>query len=295
MDTILKNFLSKRIKFPKDYAPTSEIICLKTEAKAVLEMNKIMDVINGFTFCLVTEGEVSLQYRTYNVVMKELQLFLAYPGTKVKITDISDNFRCYLFFVPEKDVFQNPFSRNIIRHQFLEKVRNGQPSITLDTQTYMRVNNILQELEDTISYLQPYRREASGALFTLFMIELVKLQRKKESLAVVKTKKESKVIALMNLIRQNFRKEHSIGYYADKLCVSSVYLSRITKEMTDLTVMQHIERMMVIEASRLLKSSDLSILEIAESLSFADQASFSKFFKRKKGISPNAYRQKEHL
>jgi AraC-like DNA-binding protein len=44
-------------------------------------------------------------------------------------------------------------------------------------------------------------------------------------------------------------------------------------------------------ASRLLREPELSIQEIAEKLSFSDQSSFGKFFKKHTGISPLKYRQ----
>lgn len=41
----------------------------------------------------------------------------------------------------------------------------------------------------------------------------------------------------------------------------------------------------------LLEDNTTPIQQIAETLSFSDQASFSKFFKKHKGISPIAYRK----
>ena len=45
-------------------------------------------------------------------------------------------------------------------------------------------------------------------------------------------------------------------------------------------------------AARLLRDPELTIQQIAEELSFSDQSSFGKFFKRHSGVSPLKYRQK---
>ncbi|MCH5242647.1 MAG: helix-turn-helix domain-containing protein [Muribaculaceae bacterium] len=49
--------------------------------------------------------------------------------------------------------------------------------------------------------------------------------------------------------------------------------------------------MLMMEATWLLKSTDYNIKEIADELNFADQGSFSKYFKRLKGISPKNCRK----
>jgi AraC-like DNA-binding protein len=49
--------------------------------------------------------------------------------------------------------------------------------------------------------------------------------------------------------------------------------------------------MLLMEASFLLQTSQLSITQIADHLHFADTPSFSKFFSRLKGMSPKEYRK----
>ena len=49
--------------------------------------------------------------------------------------------------------------------------------------------------------------------------------------------------------------------------------------------------MLLMEASFLLQTSQLSITQIADRLHFADNPSFSKFFSRLKCVSPKEYRK----
>ena len=44
-------------------------------------------------------------------------------------------------------------------------------------------------------------------------------------------------------------------------------------------------------AARLLRDPELTIQQIAEKMSFSDQSSFGKFFKKHTGVSPLKYRQ----
>lgn len=93
------------------------------------------------------------------------------------------------------------------------------------------------------------------------------------------------------LLVQNIKTETSVGFYAEKLCISKQYLSLIVKEKTQVTVGKIISIMRVEEASRLLRDPELTLQQVAEELSFADQSSFGKFFRKHSGMTPMKYRQ----
>jgi AraC-like DNA-binding protein len=97
---------------------------------------------------------------------------------------------------------------------------------------------------------------------------------------------------LAMLLTQHIRKETSVEFYAESLCISKQYLSLIVKEKTRVTIGKIISSMRAEEASRLLRDPGLTLQQIAEMLSFSDQSSFGKFFKKQTGISPLKYRQK---
>ncbi len=94
------------------------------------------------------------------------------------------------------------------------------------------------------------------------------------------------------LLTEHIYEETSVEFYAEKLCISKQYLSLIVKEKTRVTIGTVIASMRTEAASRLLRNPDLTIQQIAERLSFSDQSSFGKFFKKHAGISPLKYRQK---
>ena len=94
-----------------------------------------------------------------------------------------------------------------------------------------------------------------------------------------------------DLLFKHIHKETSVEFYAEKLCISKQYLSLIVKDKTRVTVGTIISAMRAEAAARLLRDPKMTIQEIAEELSFADQSSFGKFFKKHSGVSPLKYRQ----
>ena len=94
-----------------------------------------------------------------------------------------------------------------------------------------------------------------------------------------------------DLIGKHIMTEPSIDFYAEQLCISKQYLSLIIKEKTRVTAGRIIATMRTETASRLLRDPKLTIQQIAEMMSFSDQSSFGKFFKKHTGTSPMKYRQ----
>ena len=94
----------------------------------------------------------------------------------------------------------------------------------------------------------------------------------------------------MTLVQQNFKSERFLEFYADKLEITPKHLSRTVKALTGFTAVDWIERYVVLEAKVLLKSTNLTIQQIADELNFHSQSFFGKYFKKKVGMSPKDFR-----
>ncbi len=92
------------------------------------------------------------------------------------------------------------------------------------------------------------------------------------------------------MLMQNVRTQTSVGFYAEKLCISKQYLSLIVKEKMRVTIGTVIASVRTEMAATMLRDPDLTIQQVAENLSFSDQSSFGKFFKKHMGVSPMRYR-----
>ena len=93
------------------------------------------------------------------------------------------------------------------------------------------------------------------------------------------------------LVEEHYREERLIGFYADKLCITPKYLSKLVKENTGRSAGEWIESHVILEARAMLQSSDMTIQQIASSLNFPNQSFFGKYFKRATGLSPKQYRR----
>ncbi|MDE7443172.1 MAG: AraC family transcriptional regulator [Muribaculaceae bacterium] len=93
----------------------------------------------------------------------------------------------------------------------------------------------------------------------------------------------------MHLVRENFRNERSVGFYAEKLFISPKYLSLVIKESTGRSAANWIDEFVLTEAKHLLRFSGKNIQQVAYELNFTNQSSFGKYFKHLTGMSPSEY------
>jgi AraC-like DNA-binding protein len=83
----------------------------------------------------------------------------------------------------------------------------------------------------------------------------------------------------------------TVEYVAEKLSVSSRYLSDMLRTHTGQSAQQHIQQKLIEKAKEILSTTSLSVSEIAYQLGFEHPQSFNKIFKRKTDTSPVEFRK----
>ena len=96
----------------------------------------------------------------------------------------------------------------------------------------------------------------------------------------------------IKLVEDNYRHERRVSWYAEQMCITPKYLSETVKAVSKNTPNEWIDKYVTLEARVLLKTSTLTIKEIADELHFANQSFLGKFFKEHVGVSPSEYRRK---
>lgn len=92
------------------------------------------------------------------------------------------------------------------------------------------------------------------------------------------------------LLSEHCRRHHEVKFYADKLCITPYYLSRITRRIFSVTPKELIDRQIIMEIKSLLTSTELSVKEIADMYGFESSSYLGRFFRRHIGMTPSEYR-----
>ena len=93
------------------------------------------------------------------------------------------------------------------------------------------------------------------------------------------------------LVTENCDSQHEVKFYADKLCITPYYLSKITSKIAAATPKQLIDWQIVVEIKHLLTTTDLTIKEIADRFHFDSTSYLGRYFRRHTGMTPTEFRE----
>lgn len=95
---------------------------------------------------------------------------------------------------------------------------------------------------------------------------------------------------ILSYVEQNFDRPISISGIAEHFSLDRTYIHRLIKKAIGMSLQEYIISLRLANACSWLAFSDLSIGEIAHSVGYEDALAFSRIFRKRKGISPKAYR-----
>ncbi|NML23012.1 helix-turn-helix domain-containing protein [Pseudoflavitalea sp. G-6-1-2] len=100
--------------------------------------------------------------------------------------------------------------------------------------------------------------------------------------------------AFLQQIDQHFLKEKSVSFYAEKLALTSNYLTTLTRQYLGASAKELIDIRLVLEAKRLLLGTQKSVKEIGYTLGFKETLAFTAFLTKKIGKAPSDFRNQHN-
>jgi len=94
-----------------------------------------------------------------------------------------------------------------------------------------------------------------------------------------------------DLVGKYSAEQRSVAFYANKLNITPFYLSQIIKDFLNDSPKGLIDRQVTLKIKALLRSTDLSIKEIAYRLNFEDSSYLTRYFKKQTGMTLTQYRK----
>ena len=99
------------------------------------------------------------------------------------------------------------------------------------------------------------------------------------------------VLRFLEVLRKNFGQKKDVNWYAEQLCVTPKYLSRVCKQHSSRTASAWIDEVTIEEVRRLLLRTDMSIKEVAFACGFSNVSFFCQYVKHHTGKTPSQLRK----
>ncbi len=268
-----------------------KIYCNRTDAAITFRANKTQGYMSAYTFTLVLEGWLVINYNGAELTLRADDLYVYSPGMGVTVLSASEDYRGICLLADERLSIETDPVRDMVRLAYLPIIRLHEPRIGLTPEKALCLKKRMEEITDYLHSDNVHKGAITQYLYAIFLLDLQGALERTTNEKLVSKRTESIFIGFIHLLPDHFIEHRDIGFYADALHISTTYLSRIVRQISGRTVIDFVDRFLLMEAAFLLRTSPLSISQISDRLHFSDQASFSKFFTRLQGISPKNYRR----
>lgn len=239
------------------------------------------------TLMLRGEADFNLDVRSYRMPAPCLTVF--FPDQILQHIRRSEEFDArYIHFSPS---FFEEVSHSFHDHtQFVHRMK-ASPVIPLTSSEASNLEASFQKARGIVNTCDnPHRRKMIVHWAILLFYDILSCIRQQPADAYQSSRAQL-VTRFLDLVRDHHALRRELSFYADHLCLTPKYLTTLIKQETGTTAGDWIERYTILHAQALLKSTDLTILQISDRLHFSSQVFFGKYFKRVTGIAPSEYRK----
>lgn len=246
--------------------------------------------LNAEIFVLCMNGSIDATINLARYTVKKNDFVTLSPGSIIQLHRAEGDLKIYYMVFSSRFINELSIAKSMIDFLYLIK---SAPVLSLPS----RFASIYEEFFSLLIRIYELNHNQNKEVLkcTLLSIlyrlkELYVSQRNDVFSETASTRNESICKAFAHLVIQHYNKERNISFYAKKIGITPTHLSNTVKQTTGKTVIEFISEMVITDAKAQLKSTNLPINVIAESLNFPNVSFFGKYFKRHVGMGPQQYR-----
>ena len=243
-----------------------------------------------FVLCMNGTIEASINLSDYTI--KANDFITLTPGSIIQINKIEGDLKLYFM------VFSSKFIEGIIKTKSiidLIYITKSHPVLSLPKE----IADIYEEFFALLMkvYYREHPRYNQEILKCMLLSILYRLsdiyhsQPLRNEVGLNRSEEICKQFG--HLVIQHYTRERNISFYAEQLGITPAHLSNTVKHVTGRTVIDILSETVITDAKAQLKSTNIPIHEIADSLNFPNVSFFGKYFKRLTGMSPQQYRNSD--
>lgn len=279
---------------PSEMRQNKNIIAFRRSMGVVLGVDARLFRLLGIASCpyllenyrmgLIVRGHLHGIINLREYTMHEGMIVFVTPGTIVEPLEVSDDFQLFgMGLSAEKFCMAH---REKFPQLFNGQTSDGRIAIAEEKQEMLK--KMMQLLHDLIEEDETEPDVVYSMVTTItHYFDLQFRNNEEKPLNSHSNELFNRFLRLVNLYG---KREHQLGFYADRLCITSRYLGTVVQATSGIKAKEWIDRAIISSAKVMLKHSDKQTTQIADELHFPNASFFCKYFKRATGLTPQQYR-----
>jgi AraC-like DNA-binding protein len=286
--------LFKQLGLPKPMHPLVSVVRFEDIRRLPAELPATV-TLNFYSIWLKKDfnGRMKYGHKPYDFDEGLMSFFL--PG-QVLTSEAPEELQHtgYWLILHPDILWKHPLAGKIREYGFFSYAVNE--ALHLSEKEESMISGILQNIEE--EYRQPIDEFSAPSILSQVETLLIYAERFYRRQFVTRKKANHTVLARFEtLVRKYIDSDRlletgipTVQELARALQISPNYLSDLLRSLTGKNTQQHIQERLIEKAKEQLSTTSLSVSEIAYGLGFGYPQSFSKLFKSKTKLSPQAFR-----
>ena len=266
-----------------------EKIVMADESALPVTLANDVFVSPNFVISLCHKGLCKADFDMRPIEFKQHDIAVMLPDHIIGHGECSEDYSTTMIVI-DREFFDQLTNREAFSGYLKYK---DHPNYHLNDEQYSQITTILATLRLVVEIHHPKRTESLANLLDILFYALTDY-RSDEPLYQVEVRNAHLFNAFYDLLINNYKEQHEITWYAEKLCLTTKYFSGVIRRITGKSAAQWIDEILILQAKRLLFTRrDMNIQQIAFELGFKGNANFCRFFKDQTGLRPSQYRKKQ--
>ena len=247
-------------------------------------------------FCI--DGDFTIEINLKPIRVRKDSLIICIPGSICRVSDVNlerlGTLHLVLVAVSKELMSTIHYDFNNLFNESVAAINN--PCIRLDEkdrETCKLYFDLAENLyhSDNPGAWEALRYLASSIFFLLGSTWATQIKEAQAHGLHESPRSQVTLDRFLKLVAEYHNTERKVTFYADKMCLTPKYLSKLIKGASGRSAPEWIDAFVIMEAKNMLKYSDMPIKEVVYRLNFPNQSVFYKFFRKHTGLTPSDYRK----
>lgn len=246
----------------------------------------------GFTVLLVTSGYASISVNCKLHPLRPGYCAMLFYDDRVSFSAVSPDFEIRFSSVGYEIIDEILYK---MASSILWEGLFAQPVFRLSRQQIVLLNGWFNQMDWIVDRQDDrYGREMlTNNLHTLLMAVDNQMSHTEQKPREHGRNRGWKIITqFLKLVAHHCNDNRDVQFYADQLCITTTYLYKLCQKHIGHSPKEFIDNHTIAEIKTYLTDTDLSVRNIADRLHFESDTYLARYFKKRTGLSPISYRNR---